>query len=177
MTDIPGLTGEASNSKVAALFDEHDAARAAAVDVQDALGLSEGQVQVVTPGDVRPGRKLEPESHGIWRTAIRAHAWLGASGLVLGIALFCVMWLMGVPFVVNAALPALFACVFFGGTAGLLLGGLLTLRPDQDLYLIKVRTALDAGRCAVVVHAFNREQAALARTRLEAHSSEVVSTL
>ena len=140
------LTEEVSNSKVAGIFANEPAARAEADRLRAALQLSDAQVQVITPSDPRPGHKLEPESHGIFRTMIRAH-------VVLGLL------------------------VAFGAVAGLMFGGLVTLRPDHDPFINRVREALGEGRSAVVVHAFSREQNAQARELLQHASDDVVSTL
>lgn len=171
------LTGEVSNSKVAAVFTDASKARDVAARVRSSLQLSEAQVQVVTPTDLRPGQKLEPESQGIFRTMIRSHLILGALGAVAGAVLFAVLWARGLPLIVNSAVMAASVLVAFGAVAGLFLGGLVTLRPDHDLYIIKVREALADGHSAVVVHAFSREQSAQAAVLLGDAHGEVVSTL
>lgn len=171
------LTGEVSNSKVAAVFASEATARHVAAHVRNSLQLSDAQVQVITPSERRPGRKLEPESHGIFRTMIRAHVRLGVLGAVAGAAAFAVLWAMGWPWIVNSAVLAAAVFVAFGAVGGLMLGGLLTLRPDHDLYINKVRDALGEGRSAVVVHAFSREQKAQAEVLLKDANGEVVSTL
>ena len=119
---------------------------------------------------------LEPESRGIWRTIVRSHVRLGALGAVAGAVAFAVLWARGLPWIVNSAVMAACVLVGFGTVAGLLLGGLLTLRPDHDLYIIKVLEALADGRSAVVVHAFSREQNAQAAALLSEAHGEVVST-
>lgn len=177
MTEHSPLTGEVSNSKVAAVFTSEAAAREVAAQVRDQLQLSAAQVRVITPADRRPGRKLEPESEGIFRTIIRAHVRLGLLGAVAGAVAFGVMWAMGIPMIVNSAVMAGAVIIAFGVVAGLLLGGLVSLRPDHDLYIIKVYDALGEGRSAVVVHAFSREQSAQAEALLRSGSGEVVSTL
>lgn len=171
------VTGERSNSKVAAVFPNEATARAAAARVHSTLQLSDAQVQVITPADHRPGRKLEPESHGIVRTIIRAHVRLGLLGAVAGGVAFGVLWAMGLPMIVNSAALAAAVMVAFGAVAGLMLGGLVSLRPDHDLYINKVHDALGEGRSAVVVHAFSRAQNAQAEDLLKGASGEVVSTL
>jgi hypothetical protein len=177
---MPGnspLTEEVSNSKVAGIFANESAARAEAARVRATLQLSDAQVQVVTPADPAPGRKLEPESHGIFRTMIRAHVVLGLLGAVAGAIAFGVMWTMAIPFIVNSAVMAAAVLVGFGAVAGLMLGGLVTLRPDHDPFINKVQGAIGEGRSAVVVHAFSRDQNAQARELLQDASDEVVSTL
>ena len=56
MSVLSPLTGEMSDSKVAAIF--HDSARAHAVATQlrEQLALQAAQVQVVTPHDRHPGK-------------------------------------------------------------------------------------------------------------------------
>lgn len=177
---MPGnsaLTSEVSNSKVAAIFADATSARAMAARLRDALQLSDAQVQVVTPGDPRPGRKLEPESQGIFRTMIRAHVILGLAGAVAGGVAFAVFMTMGIPFIVNSAVMSAALLVGFGAVAGLMFGGLVTLRPDHDLLINKVQHAIGEGRSAVVVHAFSHEQSAQARELLLQSSDDVVSTL
>ena len=62
-------------------------------------------------------------------------------------------------------------------SAGVMFGGLVTLRPDHDPLILKVQQATRAGRSAVVVHAFSHAQGAQARELLQQASDEVVSTL
>lgn len=171
------ITGELSNSKVAAVFPSEGAAREIAAHVRRTLQISDAQVQVITPGDRTPGRKLEPESRGILRTIIRAHVRLGLLGAAVGAAAFGVLWAMELPMIVNSAVMAAAVMVAFGAVAGLMLGGLVSLRPDHDVYINKVYAALGEGRSAVVVHAFSREQNAQAEALLRAASGEVVATL
>ncbi len=177
MTGNTSLTGEVSNSKVAAVFANEATAREVAARVRATLQLADAQVQVITPDDRRPGRKLEPESHGIFRTIIRAHVRLGLVGAVAGAVTFGVLWAMGLPWIVNSAVLAAAVFVAFGTVGGLMLGGLVSLRPDHDLYINKVYDALGEGRSAVVVHAFSRQQNAQAEDLLKGASGEVVSTL
>ncbi len=176
MTDNP-LTGELSNSKVAAVFVDEGVARHEAARLRGALGLPEARVVVVTPRDHRPGRKLEPESDGMLRTIVRAHVRLSIAGAVLGGLLFGVLWAMQVPMVVQSTLFAAPVLVVFGAVTGLMFGGLVSLRPDHDPYINKVYDALGEGRCAVVVHALTREERTRAEEFLKVVSGDVISTL
>lgn len=175
-SDTP-LTGEVSNSKAAAVFGTVQAAQQAGSRVRAALGLEAAQVQVLTPGERGTGRKLEPESHGIFRTLMTAHARLGLVGLVAGGLLFALLYWLGVPWIVNSAALACGVFVVFGAIAGLMLGGLVTLRPDHDRYLLAVQQALKAGKSAVVVHAWSMEQRQQAEDALKAEGGEAVATL
>ncbi len=177
---MPGetvLTGEVSNSKVVAVFDTAAAARRAAASVQATLGLQPAQVELLLPGEANPRRKLEPESGGIWKTILRAHLRLGIAGAVVGVVAFAALYFAGVEFIVLSPVASVLVLLFFGATAGLMLGGLVALRPDHDRYVQDAVTALAEGRSSVVVHAFSAEQRAQVEQSLAAEGGETTATL
>lgn len=176
MADIP-LTGEVSNSKLAAVFDSRHAAHEAALALCRELRLAPAQVKLLTPGSADVDIKLEPEGGGIWRTIVVAHLWLGIWGALLGLLAFGLLYWGGVPFVVQSPIAAVLALLFFGTTAGLLLGGLVSLRPDQDRYIHATRDALEQGRSTVVVHALSSGQRTRAAEFLSARGADVTQTL
>ena len=177
MSETSAITGELSNSKLAAVFPDEAAARAAAQLVSAALSLDAAQVQVITPSEPHLGRKLEPESQGIWRTIVVAHMRLGILGAVAGVLLFAALYAMGVQFIVMSPIAAVLSLLFFGSVAGLMLGGLVALRPDHDRYVQATRDAKADGKTTVVVHAFSAEQRDEAAKVLRAQGGEVTSTL
>jgi hypothetical protein len=177
MSDAAQLTGEVSKRKIAAVFRGPDEARRAAEALRAALSLGEPQVQVIAPDEPHPGRKLEPESRGIWRTIVRAHLKLGVGGAIAGLVLFAALLAAGVPFVVNSPIAAALALLFFGTVAGLLLGGLMALRPDHDRYVLATRDAMADGRTTVVVHALTAAQGQQAADFLRGQGGDVTSTL
>ena len=137
MPETSPITGELSNSKIAAVFPQEVTARQAALSVAQALSLTQAQVQVITPAEPHPGRKLEPESRGIWRTIVVAHVRLGIAGAVAGLLLFAALYATGLAFIVNSPVAAALALVFFCTIGGLFLGGLVSLRPDHDRYVAR----------------------------------------
>ena len=177
MSETSPITGELSNSKVAAVFPSEAAARHAASAVAGALDLGPAQVQVVTPGEPHPGRKLEPESRGIWRTIVVAHVRLGIVGGIIGLLVFVALYLAGIPFVTRNALAAGLVLLFFSTVAGLMLGGLVSLRPDHDRYVEATRDAMAAGETTVLVHAFSTEQRDRAAEFLRGEGGDVTRTL
>ena len=84
---------------------------------------------------------------------------------------------MQIPFIVHSAPYAAGAIIFFAAVAGLMFGGLVTLRPDHDLYILKVQSALEEGRYAVVVHALSHAQRTQVAELLRSASGEVITTL
>lgn len=171
------ITGESSNSKVAAVFATAGAARDAARELAGALSLDAGQVKVITASEPHPGRKLEPESRGIWHTIVIAHVRLGLVGAFLGLMAFAIGYAMGIRFVTSSPVATALVLLFFGTVAGLFMGGLVSLRPDHDRYVLAARDAMEQGRATVVVHAFTTAQADQAAEFLRGQGGEVTSTL
>lgn len=177
MSAMPLSKGEISPHKVAAIFADAGQARRVADSLRDTLALPPTHVTVVTPDTRRPGRRLEPESRGIWATALKAHAALGVAGFLAGLLIFWVLWQMDLPLIVSNPLPAVGAIVFFSTMSGMMLGGLVTLRPDHDVYIMKVLDACRDGRSAAIVHARTADELEAARTALGEAGGEVVATL
>lgn len=177
MSMLASVSGEVSDSKVAAIFPDEGTARRIAGNIRSLLNLRPAQVQVVTPADQYPGRKLEPEGRGIFRTILVAHYRLGLAGLVFGALLFAVLTMLQLPAVVQSPWFAAGMMIGYGGVAGLMLGGLVSLRPDHDPYLLKVRGALKDGRSAVVVHAYSSDQRDHAADALSSHGGATIRTL
>ncbi len=176
MADTP-VTGEVSNSKIAAVFDTTAAAREAAAALAGTAGLEAVQVQVITPDEPRVDVKLEPENRGIWRTIVKAHTRLAIIGGIVGALAFFMLKAVGVPYIVASPWAAGLVMTSFGLLAGLLLGGLVALRPDHDRYIQAAHDAVAEGRTTVVVHAFSGEQQQAAAEFLSARGGEVTRTL
>lgn len=176
MSDIP-VTGEVSNSKLAAVFDSESVARAAVAEVVAEAGLEPAQVKLVTADEPHPNIKLEPEGQGIWRTIIRAHAWLGGAGVVVGLLVFAAMMWMDVPAIAASPWTSFAIFVVFGGIAGLLVGGLVSLRPDHDRYVLATQEAMAEHKTTVLVHALSPEQGDRAARVLAGLGAKVTRTL
>ncbi|MEO8365594.1 MAG: hypothetical protein ABI538_05240 [Pseudoxanthomonas sp.] len=171
------ITGEVSNSKIAAVFDTTAAARAAAAAVAQALDLQPAQVQVITPDEPHADAKLEPESRGIWRTIVVAHLRLCIVGAIVGALVFALMMWLGVLYIVQSPWAAGLVMTGFGALAGLMLGGLVALRPDHDRYIQATHDAMAERRTTVLVHAFSVEQKNAAADFMSARGGEVTRTL
>ena len=170
------VTGEVSSSKLAAAFASRTAARAAADALVAHTDVTSAQVRLVEPDEPDIGIKLEPEGGNIWRTIVLAHARLGVLGAVAGLIVFAILALQGVRFVTSSPWAAGGAFVFFGTTAGLFLGGLVSLRPDHARYIDAARAAQADGRTTVVVHALSAEQRSRAADFLSGRGGEVTQT-
>ncbi len=177
------LFGERSLTKVAAVFDSRDLAETAAQRLKNVPGMNVSQVQLVGPEDTTGvveaplSRKLEPEQAGIWRTLVRAHIVTGLVGAVAGCALYLAFRWSENPAVLSSPLISLGVMIFFGSIFGMLIGGLLTLRPDHYRVTVSVRKAIKRGRWAVVSHPMNSRQTTLVMNELRHRSPHVVRSL
>lgn len=174
------LFGERSLTKVAALFVDRASAETAASQLLQGAGFSAPQVRLLGPetGSLRDrdllARQVEPEPDGIWRTILRAHLTLGLLGGLAGTLLFAGWWLSGAAAIRSTPFMAWVSMAGFGATFGLLIGGLLSMRPDHGRVISRVRRALRHGRWAVVVHPTDPEQTRLALARLRPISLNVI---
>lgn len=174
------LFGERSLTKVAGLFVNRSGAENAAQQVKRMAGLDDAQVTLVGPPDGDDPRspafssKLEPEQAGIWRTLVRAHLVSGTAGVLAGLLLYLGFVAAGNVAVASTPGMSLVAFVFFGGLLGLLVGGLLTARPDHAIVIVSVRRAIREGRWAVVIHPVTPTQIRRAMRELRGSSYRVV---
>lgn len=177
------LFGERSLTKVAALFASKAQAESVAQQVKRAAHVDDAQVYLVGPEDDAAAptpafsRKLEPEQAGIWHTMIRAHLVMGFVGGAVGVLIWLGLLAVGNPAVKSTPGMALFGFVSFAGAIGLLLGGLLTARPDHSLVIATVRRAIRQGRWALVVHPLTPQQLQAALHELRHRSDRVVRSL
>lgn len=177
MRDALNLFGERSLTLVAALFDSGAAAARAAGLLQRRQEGERCAVMVVEPNDPRLGRKMEPESTGIWHTLLRTHGKLGAIGLVLGALVGAALVAADWPAAAESPYMTVAMAAVYGVFAGMLLAGLLTLRPDRGRVIARVREATSHGRWAVVAHPRSPEQAEVAREALTGEGGEVLQSL
>ncbi|MFU8831277.1 MAG: hypothetical protein ACNA7J_03880 [Wenzhouxiangella sp.] len=172
-----GLTGEASDHKIAGIFTDLAGLQVGRDRLVDSVRLDDDQLIVLAPGERADGELLEPESRGIWHTLIRAHVWLGLAGAIIGALVFLLLVWLDVAFVVGNPWTSFVVLVAFSTFGGGLLGGAVTLRPDHAPYIHKVKSALRQGRHVLVVHATDRRQMNLIRQILKDSDADTVATL
>lgn len=146
------LFGERATTKIAAIFDTHGEACAVADRIRAEANLNLTQVHIIGPNDGDFSKKLEPETSGVARTLVRSHVVLGLAGFVAGLLIWAGMYAAGVQTIVSTPVLSAVAILFFSTSAGGLLAGLVTIRPDHHLVAERIDTARQAGKWAVVVH-------------------------
>lgn len=176
------MFGEKSLTKVAGLFGQRAQAESAMARLSETVGLQTGQVRLLGPDDARAphrdlfGRKLEPEQRGMFRTLLRAHLATAIIGAVLGVLVF--WWFYRTqPAVASSPVLAFIAIVFFAIVLAMIIGGLITIRPDHVQLISHVRRALRDNRWAVVVHPVDSTQTEAAKSLLQGAGAEVISSL
>ena len=169
--------GEHSLSKVAAVYDSEAAAQTAARQIRQLPHMQGRQVQIVRPLDHDWGRRVEPEGLGIWRTAIRAHVTCAAIGFAVALLGFVGLWAAGVTAVTSTPVMTLMIMLTFGTIFGLLVGGLLTIRPDHEAVVEPVRKAVNHGQWSVVIHPCSYRQRVEATRALGDTGAAVFHTL
>ncbi|MFZ0789415.1 MAG: hypothetical protein WAM94_07310, partial [Chromatiaceae bacterium] len=143
------IFGERYLSRVGAEFKSANQARHAAAKLVAEVGLPCRQVRVVEPHDRSVSRKLEPEPGGIARTLVRSHLTLGIAGGVLGLVTALVLIGSGIDAVASSPVYSIGVLASFGAILGMLLAGLVSLRPDHDLVIDQVEKAANEGRWSV----------------------------
>lgn len=167
------LFGERATTKIAGSFDRQEDAASTIDILRSEVVLKGRQLQLIAPNEKKFGKKLEPEGQGITRTAVRSHLYMGLSGLAVGIALWVILYASGWNLIRSTPGLSIIPFVFFPTIAGLLLGGLVTARPDQTAVITQVRDAVDEGKWVVVAHPDSPQQCDSAEAILKANAAEV----
>ncbi len=171
------LFAERATTKVAAFFDDERAARNMAASLETQAGLKIDQVRVVQPGEKAYDRKLEPEDRAIARTAIRSHVLLGLAGAVVGVVLWALLYLLGITYIVSSPAVSAAVIIVFSFVIGMMLGGLVTARPDHQIVIQGVQNAAQQGRWSLVLHPRNPRQCDRVMTILDSAGADSVRTV
>lgn len=171
------LFGEKATTKLAAFFDTREQLETVSAELRRVGDFQNPQLWVVHPHDSGFDRKLEPETQGVARTAVRAHLVLGALGLVAGVILWGVMYALGLPAIVSSPFYSGGVILAFSIVGGMLLGGLVTARPDHQTVIRGVEKATQAGRWSLVLHPRDEAQCKSAEEVLTSAHVEMVRTI
>lgn len=152
------LFGERATTKVAAFFDDEQTAKRLAASLADEAGLNRDQIRMIQPHEQGYDRKIEPEDSAIARTAIRSHLLLGVAGAVVGVVFWAVLYWLGITYIVSSPVTSAAVITAFAIVLGMMLGGLVTARPDHQLVIRGVENAAQEGRWSLVLHPRSPQQ-------------------
>ncbi|RZL36064.1 MAG: hypothetical protein EOP35_11755 [Rubrivivax sp.] len=170
------LFGERSLTLVAAIFRDRGSA-VRAFEALRTISTRKLGIWLISPSDPALGRKMEPESNGIWHTLVRSHLWLGLAGGAVGVLLAALLLMSGWPAAMASPRATVAVGGLFGFFAGLLAAGLLTLRPDRALVTTKVREASEQGHWSVVAHPVSAHDADVAQDMFSVGGGHVLRSL
>jgi hypothetical protein len=171
------LFGEKATTKIAVVFKTEAQAIEAARSLKMAADLQSTQVHFIAPYEKEFSRKIEPEVQGILRTAVRSHLALGVAGLILGFGLWLALYAQGWPTIRSTPIMSAVALMFFTTAGGMMLGGLITARPDHQVVIQRIRTASHAGEWSLVIHPRDPEQCDIVMAFLSAAKADVTRTV
>ncbi len=167
MSEDNVLLGEDFPHKVSAQYNSEQSANQAVQLLVDKAQLPRYQIRVVQPHDPNMGRKTEPENKGIARTIVKSHTVLGLGGLVFGLLLAAILIIMGPAMTRESPMFTFIALGFLFTFLGLILAGVISLRPDHDAMIATTRTASEAGQWTVIAHCTTLEQQAQVKDTID----------
>jgi hypothetical protein len=171
------IIGEQYPHRLGAVFATERSARSAMENLMLDMNLDEDQVRLVRPGDVAPGRKVEPETRGVRETLWHSHLFCALTGLLVAFGVGGALLVSGLAMVRSAPLLTFAVLGFFGVSAGIITAGVLSLRPDHDRLVNRAVEAANRGEWMLLVHTAERHEADAARGKLEGSAVEIRESL
>lgn len=152
------VTDEKYTSRISAIFNNETEAEKAQSLLVDSGGFAGNKINIIRPNDDSVSKKLEPETGGVWRTIIRSHVILGILGAILGLILAGIAQAIGPEYLAERTFTIYFAFAMVLGMLGLMLAGLISLRPDHDAVTTHVVEAVQEGKWALVLVTRNKAE-------------------
>ncbi|HET8807870.1 MAG TPA: hypothetical protein VFM76_05780 [Methylophaga sp.] len=168
---------EQYTAKVAAVFNTEAEARAASEELINEGHFSGAAVNIVTPNDDNLSEKIEPESKGIVQTFMKSHGILGVVGLLAGLIAASILVAAGPVFTQDSPMATYFTLGFVGLFIGMMVAGIITLRPDHDPLIIMVINASQNQQWTVVVQTKDQQATNLAKQILQNKAEAVRETI
>lgn len=165
------VIGESFPSKVCAIYASRKDAEEATHKLITEGNFSSDQIKIANPGDVAIDRKIEPERRGIALTLLKSHLILGGLFLILGVVIATFLSFYGVPATRASPMMTYIAVILISLFIGLILAGLISLRPDHDILIYKAEKAAETDKWTVIVHCKNRREINRAKTCVEASAA------
>lgn len=170
------IQDEKHTGRVAAIYNNEAAAKGAKQKLID-NGISPGTIKMVRPDDSNISKKIEPESHGIAKTIVKSHGWLGLIGMVVGILIATFLVSSGPEMTQSSPMFTYLVFIFFGLIFGMMLAGLISIRPDHDPLITKTVEASQEQSWTIVVQTDDRDDIDLVKQLLEDSAVSMSETL
>jgi len=171
------IQDEKHTGRVAAVFGSEQEAKAAKQKLIDQGKIKPGVISIVKPNDSQLSKKVEPESHGIAKTLVKSHVWLGLAGTIIGLVIATILVTIGPDIAQSSPLLIYIVFIFFGAIFGLMLAGAVSLRPDHDPLITQTVEASQEHQWSVVVQTDDQDDIDLVKKLLEKSAIELSETL
>lgn len=168
---------EKYHGKVAAIFDDERAAKAAKSRLIENGHFSSRQVNIVKPHDHYAGHKIEPETEAIGKVMLSLHLIFGGIGIILGLMIAGLTSMMGPTFAQSSPLLTHLALALIGLFLGLIVAGAISLRPDHDPLITKTLEACEHDQWAVIVQTKHHDEQDKAQQLLHPIAVSMTETL
>ncbi len=171
------IIDEKHPSKVAGIFHSLEMAEAAQEKLIQQGHFKAGDIKIVRPNDAGISKKIEPGDSGIATTLANSHIIFGIGGLVFGLLVALVLITLGPDMFKSSPLLVFFALAFIGAMVGLMIAGVVSLRPDQDHLISDTVEASHENKWSVVVQIDNDEDNERAESLMKETAVSVTHTL
>ncbi|WAJ69517.1 hypothetical protein [Catenovulum adriaticum] len=171
------INEETYPTKVAGVFNSEANAKTVVQALTDKADFVSEKIRVIPPGDTHFDEKLEPEDKKIGKTLLNSHLMLGGLGLIIGLCIAGVLSISGTLFMQTYTITAFVSISLLCSFGGLLVAGFLSIRPDHDHMINKIRKATRTGKWSVIVHVNSHENAEKAETLMQPLANSLVTTI
>lgn len=165
------------SGKVSAVYTNEFSAKSAIKRIMQELALDQQQISLISPHDVNYERKIEPDTKKVGRSLFKTHLVGGITGAGLGMIGGIILGMYGPTYAQASPELTVLALSVLGLFGGLLVAGLVFLRPDQDAVVNETRQATDEAKWVVVVRTKNHQQTEQAKSLLDKSADSVSSSL
>lgn len=152
-------TSEAGRlTEVSTLFQEVQEARFAAAQIRLELGLPAKRVEIIGPADLAVLHRLKRRQQGFENALANSSVLLAMCGFIIGVLFSSGLIAAGVKWAVSSPYLTLLTGSIFGVMSGYILGGLITLLPERNMFLHQLEEAVEDGQWAVIAYPVNLEE-------------------
>lgn len=167
------VNDEKHPGKVAGVYAQESGAQQAIHLLRNEGGFSAEEVNLVPPDDTNFDEKIEPDDKGIGRTLLGSHIILGGCGLAVGLILAAILSVYGPVLTTSSPTMVFIGLATLGTFFGLLVAGLVSLRPDHDGLINDTRHATNNQQWTVIVQTKDDEQQKQAKQLMQGSAVSV----
>ncbi|GAB3015055.1 hypothetical protein [Bowmanella dokdonensis] len=163
-------------SKVGGIFEQEAKAKQAIQSLMTEGDFRQEEVNLVPPGDKSFDEKIETDDLAVKRTLLNSHIILGLIAVLVGLGVAALLVSYGPAFTQSSPMMTFIALGILSLFLGMMLAGFISLRPDEDRLVNKVRKATLNHRWVVVVQAKDKQHAEQARNILKRSTGSLAET-